>query len=176
MTGFSVNYFLLYRADGLKFLEDARAAGKAVYAWTVNKPRVMNYAVHTGFDGVVTDEVDMYLKIREEWQTKFIDQEAQIAEGGRPTTSEQGKHGQYETLPLKYRLAIKFFAGITNLLGNIIAWKHKNVLTQFQVKGDEQQQTTKARVPGVDDTYDYEGDEASRTRTEDTADSRTRLN
>ncbi|KAI5304446.1 hypothetical protein KEM56_006487 [Ascosphaera pollenicola] len=173
VTGFSVNYFLLYHPDGRKFIADARAAGKAVYAWTVNKPRNMNYAVLSGLDGVVTDEVDMYLKVREDWQKKYVAREEQGAgrEGGMfgfLAPDQAGKEPAWYQLPMKYKLAIKFFVGITNALGNMIAWKHKGVLAQFQVKGSEQ--PTASRVPDDDD------DGASRGKTAETDDSTTRLN
>ncbi|KAI5291782.1 hypothetical protein KEM54_000018 [Ascosphaera aggregata] len=176
ITSFSVNFFLLYSPAGSKFLADAHAAGKAVYAWTVNKPRVMNAAIRSNLDGVVTDEVDMYVKIREEWERKFISREEQGAgrEGGLFGFEGGKKDAGVDHLPIQYRLAIKFFVGITNALGSLVAWKHKSVLSRFQVMACDQQPA--ATVMTADAQGVEGGGEISHSKTVDSADSTTRLN
>ncbi|GIJ83032.1 hypothetical protein Asppvi_001549 [Aspergillus pseudoviridinutans] len=41
---------------GRVFLEEARAAGRRVFVWTVNEPSLMRWSIERGVDGVITDD------------------------------------------------------------------------------------------------------------------------
>ncbi|GFF22332.1 phosphatidylglycerol phospholipase C [Aspergillus udagawae] len=41
---------------GRGFLEEARAAGRRVFVWTVNEPSLMRWSIERGVDGVITDD------------------------------------------------------------------------------------------------------------------------
>jgi len=49
-----------------EFLRQARAAGKPVYVWTVNRPERIRGYLYDGVDGVVTDHPDQARRIRSE--------------------------------------------------------------------------------------------------------------
>jgi phosphatidylglycerol phospholipase C len=53
---------------GGRFLRDARAAGREVYIWTVNKPRMMRWGIRREVAGVLTDEVEVFLQLCREWK------------------------------------------------------------------------------------------------------------
>lgn len=44
---------------GRGFLDEARAAGKKVFVWTVNSERAMQWCIRKNVDGVVTDHPDL---------------------------------------------------------------------------------------------------------------------
>lgn len=41
---------------GSGFLEEARAAGRRVFVWTVNEPSLMRWSIERGVDGIITDD------------------------------------------------------------------------------------------------------------------------
>lgn len=41
---------------GRGFLEEARAAGRRVFVWTVNEPSLMRWSIEQGVDGIITDD------------------------------------------------------------------------------------------------------------------------
>ncbi|KAJ6119174.1 hypothetical protein N7523_003454 [Penicillium sp. IBT 18751x] len=65
---FNVNQMVLMGPLGRGFLEEARAAKRHVYLWTVNTPNLMRWAIRHGVDGVITDEPSRFKQICEEWE------------------------------------------------------------------------------------------------------------
>ncbi|KAF6811265.1 glycerophosphoryl diester phosphodiesterase [Colletotrichum sojae] len=48
---------------GKKFIRDVHHADRAVFAWTVNDEEWMEWCINSGVDGVITDEVEVYLDV-----------------------------------------------------------------------------------------------------------------
>ncbi|KAJ5121737.1 hypothetical protein N7448_002869 [Penicillium atrosanguineum] len=65
---FNVNQMVLMGPLGRGFLEEARAAHRHVYLWTVNSPNFMRWAIRHEVDGVITDEPAQFKQICEEWK------------------------------------------------------------------------------------------------------------
>lgn len=65
---FSVNQMVLMGPLGGGFLEEARAARRRVYLWTVNSPSLMRWAVRHKVEGVITDEPARFRKLCMEWE------------------------------------------------------------------------------------------------------------
>lgn len=65
---FNVNQMVLMGPLGRGFLEEARAARRRVYLWTVNSPRLMRWAIRHEVDGVITDEPARFRQVCEEWE------------------------------------------------------------------------------------------------------------
>ena len=53
---------------GPQFIADAHAQDRAVYAWTVNDERNMQWCIEHGVDGVITDDVTKFVKTRNDWE------------------------------------------------------------------------------------------------------------
>ena len=49
-------------ASGKKFLNDARKAGREVFAWTVNDERLMKWSICQKIDGVCVDDIPRYFR------------------------------------------------------------------------------------------------------------------
>ncbi|KAJ5718855.1 uncharacterized protein N7483_009937 [Penicillium malachiteum] len=64
---FNVNQQILMGPLGRGFLEEARAARRRVYLWTVNAPNLMRWAIRHQVDGIITDEPERLHEIRENW-------------------------------------------------------------------------------------------------------------
>ncbi|OQE19066.1 hypothetical protein PENSTE_c016G06514 [Penicillium steckii] len=65
---FNVSQRILLGPLGRGFLEEARAAHRRVYVWTVNAPNLMRWCLRHEVDGVITDEPSHYRQVREEWE------------------------------------------------------------------------------------------------------------
>ena len=65
---FNVNQMVLMGPLGRGFLEEARAARRRVYLWTVNSPSLMRWAIRHEVDGVVTDEPARFRQVCEAWE------------------------------------------------------------------------------------------------------------
>jgi phosphatidylglycerol phospholipase C len=55
---------------GYRFLDNARAANKLVFVWTVNEPRLMRRWIRKGVDGVITDDPEEFKRICDSWDGK----------------------------------------------------------------------------------------------------------
>ncbi|KAF6833921.1 glycerophosphoryl diester phosphodiesterase [Colletotrichum plurivorum] len=55
---------------GKKFIRDVHGAERAVFAWTVNDEEWMEWCIKAGVDGVITDEVGVYLDVCRRWKDK----------------------------------------------------------------------------------------------------------
>jgi glycerophosphoryl diester phosphodiesterase len=60
--------FLAVEADvvSTRLLRAAEAAGKQVYAWTVNDPMAMSRLISMGIDGLITDEPALATRVLEQ--------------------------------------------------------------------------------------------------------------
>lgn len=55
---------------GHGFLEEARAASRRVYVWTVNAPNLMRWSIRHQVDGVITDEPAQFREICAQWESE----------------------------------------------------------------------------------------------------------
>lgn len=69
--GFSMYFASLVRAEGQEFMRDAQAAGKDIFVWTVNRPDEMVEATRWGVKAVLTDNTDLFQRLRSEMSTDF---------------------------------------------------------------------------------------------------------
>lgn len=69
-VGFNLNQKLLMGPLGRGFLEEARAKGRAVYVWTVNKRDLVGWCLRARVDGIVTDCAGMVREKAEAWDGK----------------------------------------------------------------------------------------------------------
>lgn len=77
---FSMAFASLASADGSKFREECKTAGKRIMVWTVNKPEHMMEAVRWGVDVVLTDVTQKWLELRGALQ---VDYDAMLSRYGR---------------------------------------------------------------------------------------------
>lgn len=55
---------------GRGFLEEARAAQRKVFLWTVNAPNLMRWGIRQGVQGIITDDPALYGRVREAWEAE----------------------------------------------------------------------------------------------------------
>ncbi|KAJ5143442.1 uncharacterized protein N7515_002229 [Penicillium bovifimosum] len=65
---FNINQRILIGPLGRGFLEEARAARRQVYVWTVNAPNMMRWCIRHGIDGVISDEPGLFRDVCSEWE------------------------------------------------------------------------------------------------------------
>lgn len=53
---------------GNKFLRDAKAARRPIFAWTVNEEAMMRWCIKHELDGVITDDPKRYLEVCDDWE------------------------------------------------------------------------------------------------------------
>lgn len=66
-VGFNISQKVLMGPLGRGFLEEARAAKRPVYVWTVNEANLMSWSIRKRVDGVVTDNPVVFRGICESW-------------------------------------------------------------------------------------------------------------
>lgn len=65
-VGFNMMFYALLMPGGKRFLRDAQDKYKRkVLSWTINGEDNMKWCIRKGLDGVVTDEVELYLDVAE---------------------------------------------------------------------------------------------------------------
>lgn len=69
LPGISFNMYApsLVGPVGARFRAQARKLHRPVYDWTVNKESLMRWSIDAGLDGVVTDEVERFVRVRDTW-------------------------------------------------------------------------------------------------------------
>jgi hypothetical protein len=67
-VSFNMAQAVLMPPWGKSFIRKAQRDGRPVYAWTVNDERRMRWDIRQGVDGVVTDNPELFLEVRREWQ------------------------------------------------------------------------------------------------------------
>ncbi|KAK8232317.1 PLC-like phosphodiesterase [Phyllosticta capitalensis] len=69
LPGISFNMYApsLVGPVGARFRAQARKLHRPVYDWTVNKESLMKWSIDAGLDGVVTDEVERFVRVRDTW-------------------------------------------------------------------------------------------------------------
>lgn len=65
--GFNMYQKVLMGPLARGFLEEARAAKRPVYVWTVNEENLMSWSLRKQLDGVVTDRPEEYRRLAESW-------------------------------------------------------------------------------------------------------------
>jgi hypothetical protein len=70
---FNINQMVLMGPLGRGFLEEARAARRRVYVWTVNAPNLMRWCIRHKIDGVISDEPARFRQICDEWEKEHSD-------------------------------------------------------------------------------------------------------
>jgi phosphatidylglycerol phospholipase C len=90
-VSFNVNQMVLMGPLGRGFLEEARAARRRVYLWTVNSPSLMRWAIRHEVDGVITDEPARFRELCEEWEKEDRNESGAFhdPELDRPTVGER---------------------------------------------------------------------------------------
>jgi phosphatidylglycerol phospholipase C len=64
--GFNVMFYALLMPGGKRFLRDAQDVyNRKLLSWTINGEDNMKWCIRKGLDGVVTDEVELYLDVAE---------------------------------------------------------------------------------------------------------------
>lgn len=70
---FNVNQRILMGPFGRGFLEEARAARRKVYLWTVNAPNLMRWGIRHGVEGIITDNPALFQRVCEAWERERKD-------------------------------------------------------------------------------------------------------
>ncbi|KAJ5654707.1 hypothetical protein N7490_001710 [Penicillium lividum] len=65
---FNVHQKTLMGPLGRGFLEEARAARRKVYLWTVNAPNLMRWGIRHQVDGIITDDPARFQSVCEQWE------------------------------------------------------------------------------------------------------------
>ncbi|KAJ5688536.1 hypothetical protein N7462_002928 [Penicillium macrosclerotiorum] len=65
---FNINQKVLMGPLGRGFLEEAKAARRPVYLWTVNAPNLMRWGIRHDVDGIITDDPALFRQVCEEWK------------------------------------------------------------------------------------------------------------
>ncbi|KAJ9490619.1 hypothetical protein VN97_g2625 [Penicillium thymicola] len=68
LISFNVNQMILMGSLGRGFLDEARAARRKVYVWTVNAPNLMRWCIRHEIDGVISDEPGRFRQVCEGWE------------------------------------------------------------------------------------------------------------
>jgi Glycerophosphoryl diester phosphodiesterase len=68
LLSFNVNQMILMGPLGRGFLDEARAARRKVYVWTVNAPNLMRWCIRHEVDGVISDEPGRFRQVCEGWE------------------------------------------------------------------------------------------------------------
>ncbi|KAF9448995.1 PLC-like phosphodiesterase [Macrolepiota fuliginosa MF-IS2] len=68
---FSISFGALTTADGQRFIEESKRAGKSVMVWTVNEPAHMMEAVRWGVSVIITDVTKTWLDLRAALQNDY---------------------------------------------------------------------------------------------------------
>lgn len=68
LISFNVNQMILMGPLGRGFLDEARAARRKVYVWTVNAPNLMRWCIRHEIDGVISDEPGRFRQVCEGWE------------------------------------------------------------------------------------------------------------
>ncbi|KAF2397786.1 PLC-like phosphodiesterase [Trichodelitschia bisporula] len=104
---FNLLQISLYGPFGGAFVRKARRLGRPVYAWTVNEERRMRFGLRQGLDGIITDDVGAYLRVRDEWVRRRV-------EG-----SEEGLVGER----------------VQKVKGDEVWWSWKDVVDAIKIQG-----------------------------------------
>ncbi|CAI7594621.1 unnamed protein product [Penicillium glandicola] len=68
LISFNINQLILMGPLGKGFLDEARAARRRVYVWTVNSPNLMRWCIRHEIDGVISDEPGRFRQVCEGWE------------------------------------------------------------------------------------------------------------
>ncbi|KAF8476096.1 PLC-like phosphodiesterase [Kalaharituber pfeilii] len=68
-VSFNMYHAVLANRCGLKFVEDARKAGREVYSWTINDESLMKWSIHHQLAGVCVDDVGEYFRVCREYKS-----------------------------------------------------------------------------------------------------------
>lgn len=58
---------ILLSPSGARFRREVQAAGRPLFAWTVNAPNVMRWCIRKRIDGVLTDDPKQFREVCEAW-------------------------------------------------------------------------------------------------------------
>ena len=90
VTYFNLLQNILVGSRGKKFIEQAQARGRYVLVWTVNAEEWMDWSIHNGVDGVITDDPARFAEVRKRWEDNGDDNEV----------DDEGKDAPSELTPL----------------------------------------------------------------------------
>lgn len=120
---FNVNQAALIGPLGRGFLEEARAAHRAVYVWTVNTTTLMRWSIRHGVDGVLTDYPTHYRQVCEQWES-----EQQVGAGRSSATKA-------DSLTWGERLRVLVITVLITLFGWIFRRKYLVPVDRVQFEG-----------------------------------------
>lgn len=69
-VSFNMLQKILVGPFGRSFLQDARTAGRPVFAWTVNEIQAMDWSIRHHLNGVITDDPKKYLEFCKNFDEK----------------------------------------------------------------------------------------------------------
>lgn len=105
-VSFNVHQKILMGPLGRGFLQEARAARRQVYVWTVNAPNLMRWGIQHRVDGVITDDPAYYQQICAQWEAE-----------------QQAKSGIAKAAgPIRLNLAEKLDIWTLALLAVLVGW------------------------------------------------------
>lgn len=90
----NVSFNLLQKAlvggCGTRFLQDAKAAGRPVYVWTVNEEEQMEWSIEHGVEGVITDDPQLFLDVCERYKEAPGEPDAAVVSSRRASSRRKG--------------------------------------------------------------------------------------
>ncbi|KAJ5278596.1 hypothetical protein N7478_003968 [Penicillium angulare] len=122
---FNVNQQVLMGPLGRGFLEEARAAHRRVYLWTVNAPNLMRWAIRHKVDGIITDEPGELQSVCQEW------------EKGQAGDSLSSHNSNLDRLTVRQRARIWFVTLFVLLFGWIIKRKYLTAVDRVHFKEEK---------------------------------------
>lgn len=66
-VSFNMLQKMLIGPTGARFMRDVKSAGRQLFVWTVNEEIFMQWSIEKEVDGVITDEVEKFKRISQEW-------------------------------------------------------------------------------------------------------------
>lgn len=117
---FNVNQMVLMGPLGRGFLEEARAARRQVYVWTVNSQNFMRWSIRHGVDGVITDHPNKFRHVCDAWEKE------------RRDDMGQSLHPELDRLTFIQRLQILAVTVYLLLFGWILKRKYLSSVEQVQ--------------------------------------------
>jgi phosphatidylglycerol phospholipase C len=72
-VSFNINQNVLMGPLGQGFIEEARAARRQIYVWTVDERNLMRWSIQHGVDGVVSNEPGRFHEVCDAWEKEHAD-------------------------------------------------------------------------------------------------------
>lgn len=109
-VSFNIKQKVIMGPLGRGFLDDARAANRSVYVWTVNEPSLMRWSIAHAVDGVITDNPVLFRQICAEY-------------GGHTDSDRLDQVGKVQ-VPWKIWLEVLIISFWVVLFGWFFRWRY----------------------------------------------------